>query len=75
MCLTFVSSRVSLSHSRLSVVGRRRRPSSVVIIGTFLNGWTDSLETWWVGTLTKTGRTLFSARIGGSVSENNNTPF
>ena len=35
------------------------RPS-VVIIGTKLYGWTDSLETWWVGTLTKTGRTCLS---------------
>ena len=60
------SSRVSLSNSHLSVVRRRRRPSSVVRrrpsvnSGTFLNGWTDWLETWSVGTLAKTGRTFFS---------------
>ena len=37
--------------------------SSVVVVlnsGTFLTGWTDWLETWWVGTLAKTGRTFFS---------------
>ena len=34
---------------------------SVVNIGTFLCGWTDSAKTWWVGTLTKTGRTYFSS--------------
>ena len=56
--MMLISSRVSYYHDRLSVV-RRRRPSGV-IIGTFLNGWTDLIETWWVGTLAKTGRTFFS---------------
>lgn len=38
----------------------RRPSSSVVNIGTFLNGWTDLTETWWMGTLAKTGQTFFS---------------
>ena len=48
-----ISSRVSFCRSRLSIVVVRHHD-------TFLSGWTDSLETWWVGTLAKTGWTHFS---------------